>query len=321
MNTVFARCTFAAVVLWATGLPTLAAEVTDYPMEARQIADGVFAVITPTRELPNPENKGWNSNSAFLVTDEGVLLFDTGSSEVIGEALRQAVARVTDRPVRWVVVSHGHGDHWLGNAAFDGGEVEIIATPEVAERMRTESATWIETFNRMTDGATGESAVVPATTLVEGRTTRTLGGTEVVLIPSGGAHSPGDLLVWLPGRAVLFAGDVIYSDRMPSTFDADVRRWIAQLEELQALTPPPAVVVPGHGDLTDMRGVRRLHALLSDLWQAVRVGYDAGKQGFEMVPDVQRALGEYRAHYPGLDEKVQRDIGHVYLQVEAAAFE
>lgn len=296
-----------------------AADVADYPMQARQVADGVYAVITPTRELPNPENKGWNSNSAFVVTDSGVLVFDTGSSEVIGEALGRAVAQVTDRPVRWVVVSHGHGDHWLGNAAFP--DAEIIATPEVAERIRAEGENWIRNFNRMTEGATGASRVVPPTTTIDTRTRRDLGGTEAVFIPSGGAHSPGDLLVWLPERKVLLAGDVLYSDRMPSTFDADVRRWITQLEEIQALIPPPAVIVPGHGAVSDMAGVGRLQALLEEFWQAVRAGYDAGKQGFEMVPDVQRALAEYRDDYPGLDEKVQRDIGHVYLQVEAAAFQ
>ena len=154
----------AALVLSLTGAAQ-AASVGDYPMEPQPVAEGVYAVITPTRELPNPENKGWNSNSAFVITDDGVLVFDTGSSETIGEALRGAIARVTDQPVRWVVVSHGHGDHWLGNAAFAGADVEIITTPEVAERMRTEAQTWIDTFQRMTEGATGDSRIVAPTTV------------------------------------------------------------------------------------------------------------------------------------------------------------
>lgn len=290
-------------------------------MQPRQVAEGVYAVITPTRELPNPDNKGWNANSAFVVTSDGVLVFDTGSSEVIGEALRQAIARVTDQPVRWIVVSHGHGDHWLGNGAFAASTPEIIATSEVAARIRVEGPTWMQNFNRMTEGATGDSVIVPPTVTIDGRTRRTLGDTEAVFIPSGGAHFPGDLMVWLPQRKVLLTGDVLYSDRMPSTFDADVRRWIAQLEELQALALEPTVVVPGHGDVSDMAGVRRLRALLRAFWDAVRAGYDAGQQGFEMLPEVQRALAEYRPYYPSLDEKLQRDIGHVYLQVEAAALQ
>ena len=310
-----------SLTLVSSALHAAPAGVNDYPMSPHQVAEGVYAVVTPTRELPNPDNKGWNSNSAFVVTGDGVLVFDTGSSEVIGQALRRTIREVTDQPVRWVVVSHGHGDHWLGNAAFAAPGVEIIASPQVAEHMRTDGERWVGEFDRMTQGATGTSRIVPASTIVDARTRQVLGDTEVVILPSGGAHSPGDLLVWLPERRVLLAGDVIYSERMPSTFAADLRQWIAVLEDIQAFEPTPDVVVAGHGGVTDMAGVRRLHSLLSDLWTAVQTGYDSGKADFEMVPDVRRALAEYRDDYPGLDEKLQRDIGHVYLQVEAAAFE
>lgn len=318
---VFTRWGLVAVWAALSGAVQAGAGTEDYPMSPTAVADGVYAVLTPTRELPNPQNKGWNSNSAFVVTGTGVLVFDTGSSEVIGEALRRTIAEVTDRPVRWIVISHGHGDHWLGNAAFAGPGLEIIASSPVAEHMRTDGERWIAEFARMTEGATGSSTVVPATTRIDARTVRELGDTRVVLLPSGGAHSPGDLLVWLPERRVLLAGDVVYSDRMPSTFDADVRRWIALLEEIQALDPAPEVVVAGHGRVTDMAGVRRLHGLLSDLWAAVEAGYEAGKAGYEMLPEVEAALADYRGDYPGLEEKLKRDIGHVYLQVEAAAFE
>lgn len=311
----------AALLALCWNAAQAAAGPEDYAMQPQRVAEGVYAVVTPTRELPNPHNKGWNSNSAFVVTDAGVLVYDTGSSAAIGQALRRAIARVTDRPVRWVVASHAHGDHWLGNAAFAGPQVEIIASSEVAARIRADGARWVADFARMTEGATGESRVVPPTTTIDTRTARALGGTRVVFIPSGGAHSPGDLLVWLPERGVLLAGDVVYSDRMPSTFDGDVHRWIALLEELQRLEPAPAVVVAGHGQVTDLQGVRRLHDLLADLWQAVHAGYEQGLAGYEMLPQVREALAAYRPHYPGLDEKLRRDIGRVYLQVEAAAFE
>ena len=69
-------------------------------MEAAQTAPGVYAVITPTRDLPNTENRGWNSNSAFVVTADGVLLIDSGSSQAIGESLRRVIAGVTSAPGR-----------------------------------------------------------------------------------------------------------------------------------------------------------------------------------------------------------------------------
>jgi glyoxylase-like metal-dependent hydrolase (beta-lactamase superfamily II) len=289
-----------------------------YPMQAEQVAPGVYAVITPTRSLPNPQNRGWNSNSAFVVTGQGVLLVDSGSSTTIGEALRRVIAGVTDQPVRWIINSHGHGDHWLGNAAFKDTVEQVIATTQVQKIVRFDGKTWVDNFNRMTEGATGDSAVLPPDTVVDERTELDLGGNRVVVFPSGNSHSPGDLIAWLPAQRVLISGDVVYSDRMPSTNVSNLARWIEQLDELQALQP--AVVIPGHGKVTDADGLMRLRRLLADYWQAVEKGYKAGKSDFEMVADVADALSGYRDDYPGMDEKIPRDLPHVYLQVEAASF-
>ena len=90
----------------------------DFDFSVTPIADNVYSIVSPSHGRPTPENKGWNSNSHFVVTDNGVLVFDTGSSELIGEGIISAIKSVTNKPVRWVVNSHSHADHWLGNAAF-----------------------------------------------------------------------------------------------------------------------------------------------------------------------------------------------------------
>lgn len=291
----------------------------DYPMQAEQVAPNVYAIITPTRDFPNPENGGWNSNSAFVVTDAGVLLFDSGSSTRIGGALRQTIAAVTDRPVRWIVNSHEHGDHWLGNAAFADSVEEIFASDTVSAMITNSGRRWVGIFNDMTQGITGDSQVLPPTRQISADTDLSLGGVPMQLMLSGGSHSPGDLMVWLPGQRVLIAGDVVYSDRMPSTNAGKLKQWIDTLGELQALEP--RVVIPGHGKVTDQEGLARLHELLSALWQAVEQGVDEGKSDFEMYPDVVEALAEFTDEFPGLDEKLRRDLSHVFLQVEAAVFE
>ena len=90
------------------------------------------------------------------------------------------------------------------------------------------------------------------------------------------------------------------------------------LGELEALKPD--VVVPGHGKVTDIEGVTRLKALLQAFWVAVEAGYEAGQADYEMTDEVIAALAEYELSYPGLAEKVRRDISSVYLQVEEANF-
>lgn len=290
-----------------------------FPMEAQELAPGIYAVVTPSRELPNRENRGWNSNSAFIVTGAGTLLFDTGSSQEIGEALRATIADVTHQPVRWIVNSHAHGDHWLGNAAFEASVEQIIASTKTTQAIEISGVTWIDLFKRMTEGITGESKILAPTRRVDERTETRFGDVEAVLFPSGDSHSPGDLLLWLPQQRVLFSGDVVYSDRMPSTNDSRIDQWIRKLDQLVALEPK--MVVAGHGVVTDIEGLMRLRDLLKALREAVAAGIDDGKSDYEMLPDVLNALVRFKPHYPGLEDKVRRDISHVYLQVEQAMFE
>jgi glyoxylase-like metal-dependent hydrolase (beta-lactamase superfamily II) len=300
-------------------LPGFAAAEFDYPMAARAVAENVYAIVTPSRDLPNAGNGGWNSNTAFVVTDAGVLLFDSGSSAGIGRAIRKTIAGVTPQPVRWIVNSHAHGDHWLGNAAFADSVEQIFASAEVAEAIAADGSAWVDRFDAMTGGITGDSAILAPDRTIEQAAEMSFGGVPVLMMLSGGSHSPGDLMLWLPRDAVLIAGDVVYSDRMPSTNAGNLRQWITTLTRLQQLQP--RVVVPGHGAVTDVAGIERLHALLSELWLAVKAGIDAGQSDFEMRPGVSAALARFEPFYPGLDDKLRRDLSHVYLQVEAAAFE
>ncbi|TDY00530.1 MBL fold metallo-hydrolase [Thiohalophilus thiocyanatoxydans] len=289
-----------------------------FSMQPEQVASGIYAVIPPTRELPNPQNRGWNSNSAFIVTGDGVLVVDTGSSTEIGESLKTAIAGVTDQPVRWILNTHAHGDHWLGNAAFENSVEKIYATPPVIDQIRSQGENWVANFKRLTDGATGNSRIVPPDTPIDSRQELQLGNKAIVLFPSGDSHSPGDLLLWLPDDKVLISGDVIYSDRMPSTNNSNLQQWIKLLPELEQLQPE--VVIPGHGSITDVRGIEQLHKLLTALWQSVEEGYHAGLAAYETVPLVRERLADFAETYPGMDEKLPRDVPRVYLQVEAATF-
>lgn len=288
------------------------------PMKAKLVAPNVYAIETPSRELPNPENQGWNSNSAFVVTYSGVILFDTGSSSDIGVAIKKAIAQVTDQPVRWIINSHAHGDHWLGNAAFKVTVEAIYATEQVAKNITSEGKNWVDNFNKLTNGVTGESEILPPQIFISERTKIKLGDREITLFLSGDSHSPGGILMWLADDKVLITGDVIYSDRMPSTFDSNLPQWIKLLGELEAMQPN--IVVPGHGVVTNVEGVTRLKNLLQIFWSAVETAYETDKSAYEMAPEVISTMSEFKDNYPGLSEKVQRDISKVYLQVEAASF-
>jgi len=292
------------------------AKVTDYAMKAQKVAPNVYAVITPARDFPSAANKGWNSNSAFVVTKDGVLVFDTGASETIGKALRQVMAKTTDKPVRWVVNSHGHGDHWLGNNAFAGAE--IISSTHVRTHVTQEGASWVGRFTTMTGGITGESRVVAPTRAVDARTTMQFGEVKGELLLSNGGHTAGDVVLWLPAERVLFAGDVVYSDSAPGTFDGNIPNWIAFLKELEKLKPK--VVVPGHGRVADGAVITRQREFFEQIWAIVQAGHEKGKLDHEILPEVKQKLASYKKHYVNFDDRIGRTVSDFYQQVEASAF-
>ncbi|QKT03114.1 MBL fold metallo-hydrolase [Ectothiorhodospiraceae bacterium 2226] len=310
----------AVLVLLALSLAVQAkpATVDDYEMSAQEIAPNVYAVLTPSRDFPSAENLGWNANMAFVVTEEGVLVFDTGSSEVIGEAILRTIRTVTEAPIRWIVNSHSHGDHWLGNAAVAEDGTEILASARTRELIENDGLEWVRRFNDMTEGATGDSRVLPPNVTVSDNSARDFGGVrgEFYLSPHG--HSPGDLVLWLPEQRVLLAGDVVYQGRIAGTFDADFQGWIALLEVLEALGAE--VVVPGHGDVTEGEAVARQRAYFERLWAVVEEGFDEGLPDFEIAPRVREQMAEFETYYPDLQEGIGASVSHAYLQVEAAAF-
>ncbi|OOG22769.1 MBL fold metallo-hydrolase [Thioalkalivibrio denitrificans] len=307
----------AVAALWPVQA-LAAASPEQYPMTPEEVAPGVYAVITPARDFPNPENLGWNANMAFVVTDDGVLVVDTGSSENMGVALRNAIRSVTDRPVRWIVNTHSHGDHWLGNYGFKDDAPEIMAGSAAIARMEQQAQGWIDSFNEMTEGATGESRTLFPDTAVDEPTERVLGGTRVVLLPSGDSHSPGDLVVWLPETRVLIPGDVVYTDRAPSVWDGRVAQWIEFMDTLIALESE--VVIPGHGRIEGPETLPRLKGYLTALWAGVEEGVRQGLPAHETVPVVREHMAKIVADYPGFEDKVNRSVAHMYEEVEDAVF-
>lgn len=308
-----------AALMLATAWAQADATIGDYAMKAEQVADGVYAIISPANDFPNKENLGWNSNAAFVVTDEGLLVFDTGSSETIGKALIKTIRSVSDAPIKWVINSHSHGDHWLGNGAFKAEKpTQVIASDVAIELMKKNGFDWVDRFNSMTGGATGSFTPVPAMDAVTQAMERKFGGLTVQILFSGNSHSPGDIVFWLPEKKVLLTGDTMYTKRPPATFDANVKQWTAFLAQLSELRPE--VVIPGHGPVAGAESISSLHDYFDTLWTLVAAGYDEGKSDYEIAPSVKEQMMRFESEYPGLHGRLGESVSHVYLQVEAAMF-
>lgn len=308
----------AILALSLTGIlsDNASAAETSFDFLVTPVAENVYSIISPSYGRPSSENKGWNSNSHFMVTKKGVLVFDTGSSELIGNEIIKAIKSVTEQPVRWVVNSHSHADHWLGNAAFADIGAEILSTGPSTNAMKEDGQGVVDAFARMTEGATGSSRTFYPTTFLSQSEKRNLGGVEVEFILSNDGHSPGDVLMWLPKQKIIFGGDVLSSDYIPiMTPRGNVPSLIGTLKDVIKLNP--VIVLPGHGEVTTLQSVKRDARFLTSAWQQVKGSHGKGKNSGDAVLQVTKTLEqEYGALYKDFDSNIEYLVNMMFKKTE-----
>lgn len=192
-------------------------------------------------------NQAFNSNAGFVVTPEGVIVVDALGSVPLGEALLAAIRTVTNKPIRRVIVTHYHADHFYGLAPLKAAGAEIWAHREAREYLENrEGVTRREQRQRDLAPWVGpDMRLVPPDRWLEGDSSFSFGGLNFDLIYMGPAHAPDDLVVVVREDGTLFSGDILFSGRIPFVGNADSRRWLATMDRLLQLKPK--IMIPGHG--------------------------------------------------------------------------
>ena len=260
-------------------------------------------------------NQGYNSNAGFVVTTEGVVVIDALGTPALGRALLAAIRTVSDAPIRRVIVTHYHADHFYGLPAFKAAGAEIWAHQAAREYLdsseaqtrlaqrRRELAPWVDEHTRL---------LAPDRWL-DGDTSFALGGLHFDLIYMGPAHAPDDMVVVVREDQVLFSGDIMFSGRIPFVGNADSRRWLAAMDQLLRLQPK--AMVPGHGAVS--REPAADLAFTRDYLRYLRAAM--GKAAEDMVPFdeayQQTQWGRYR-EMPAFDAANRVNAYGTYLLME-----
>jgi glyoxylase-like metal-dependent hydrolase (beta-lactamase superfamily II) len=216
------------------------------PIQPQAIAPRTFFV----QGLPgvaSAENRGFNSNAAFVVTDEGVVVIDALGTPALGQALLSAIRHVTSKPVRRVIVTHYHADHFYGLKAFKDAGAEIWAHRAALDYLDGGEGQrrLAQRANDLFPWVDANMPLVRADRWLDKDEGFTLGGVRFDVAYMGPAHSPEDLIVSLPREGVIFSGDILYGGRIPFVGEADSKRWLETTAKLLALKP--RLLVPGHG--------------------------------------------------------------------------
>lgn len=307
--------------LWSAKLAAGAEENLElYP---EQLSPGVW-YLQGEPGMAAAGNRGFMSNAGFVLGRDGIAVFDTLATPALGRALLRAIRRISDKPIRYVITSHYHADHFYGLQAFAGTGAILLAhskgqhylgSEEAAGRLaqrREALAPWVDDQTRLVaadrwlEFSGGQSQILD------------LGDLHLELIDVSGSHSNSDIMMLVPERKVLFAGDLFATGRLPFVAGANTRRWLEVLSLLEQ--SGATIVVPGHGQAS--RNVAADIALTEKYLLYLRAAM--GRAVDQLVPFSDAYDATDWTGFEGLPafpEANRRNAYSVYLEMEAASFE
>ena len=257
-------------------------------------------------------------NTGIIVGDDAVMVVDTQATPVMAADVIRRIREVTDKPIKYVVLSHYHAVRVLGASAYKAQEV--IASRDtydlIVERGEQDKASEIGRFPRLFNAV---ESVPPGMTwptmTFRGKRTIWLGKLEVQLLQLGRGHTKGDTVAWLPEQKILFSGDLVEFDATPYAGDAYFADWPATLDAIAALAPQK--LVPGRGASLQtpaqvQAGLAGTRAFVSELFAKVRAGAAAGKPLREVYREATDALRPRYGHWVIFDHCMPFDVTRCY---------
>ena len=264
--------------LWAAGAAGADSPKTYFTLH--ELSPGVWAAIS----APGSHAGG---NTGFVIGSDGVLVVDDFQTVEAAQALLDAIRKTTPLPIRYVVNTHYHLDHVMGNGLFQKAGAVILAQDNVRAWERTENLKFFGPTPKPEDKALVESLTLPTVTYKEGMTLW-LGDRKVIVKVVQG-HTGGDSIVVVPDAKVVFTGDLFWDHDLPNLIDADTQQQIAT-DESFVQDYPDATFVPGHGELGKASDVGAFKGYLMALRKAVGDARGGGKSGQALTDAVLAAI-------------------------------
>jgi len=285
------------------------------PYPAQKVSADTYVIHGP-QGLPSAANQSFMNNPAWIITAEGVVVIDPGSSVQAGRMVMAQLKKTTKKPVTHVFNTHVHGDHWLGNQAVleVWPNATIIAHPDMIRQAKAGAdAFWLDLMSNMTNGYTqGTRAVIPTVEAADGQEFK-IGGKTFRIHSSDDAHSKTDLMIKIVEDNILFTGDNVLNRQSMNLRDGTFKGVIKATQ--RALDLDAKLYVPGHGKTGDRTFVAEQKAYFDILMSEVRRMYEEGKSDFEMKPVLVEKLKAFK-NWAEWESNLGPQISLAILEIE-----
>ena len=303
--------------------PQTGSHVNDVKPE--KLTDKVYFIPARQGKFPSVKNKAFFTNIMFIVSSEGVIVIDPSASLQIGQMAIRMIKTVTNKPVIAVINTHYHGDHWMGNHAFEEAYpgVKIYALKEVKEAINGAlGEEWIQMALDATKNATIGTKIVAPNTEVKGGDVLKFGDVSLKLHHFGQCHTPFDMLVEIDGTDYIHMGDVVMDGRMAGMGNGEgsFSKGIETLKNIKA-TLPNKVYFPGHGNYGKGLLDEEI-ALFEVIYNSAATAQKDGK-GISDASAAAKAtpfMQTYAKKTEGFDHGLGQWITIAYQEAEAANF-
>jgi len=250
----------------------------DYSLEPKKVNEATHCFFGLS-EVMDEHNNGNMSNSCFVNMGESYLVIDSGPTYSYAYQAHEKMKQIKDLPISFVINTHVHDDHWLGNSYYAELKIKIIGSKAFKDEPKVDET---RMQRRISKEAYIKTTQEFPSLFVDQKKVLMFGKKEVHLISvNQKAHTKSDLLVYIPSEKMIFVGDLVFNDRIPSIRDGNLKGWIEALDEIASLDVD--FIIGGHGKIVDRTSIDMTYNYIKTLQKRVLTLLEDGEEIADVV--------------------------------------
>ena len=279
----------------------------DYKLEAIKLSENSY-YFYGKEEYFSKENGGDIANASFIITANSVILIDTGSSKSYGEQVKKQIEKITSKPIKYILNTHHHPDHFLGNSAFSSSD--IYAAEFTKNEIEQNGDLYIVNLVNLVGEAMNNTKIKAPNQVLTAKTLN-LDGYKLDILHLDG-HTQSDIAIYDENTKILYASDLVFNKRTLTTPHANMQNWIKSLEELEKIDY--SILVPGHGLASKTKEpIKENIAYLNYLDNTLK---NSVKEGLDVFEILEKPIPKEFESFTMFKEEFERSVINLYPSYE-----